>query len=371
MSTAYRIDEVAELITRINESATAPAAWPATLSTIAATFGSATASLLVADGVTREARFRDVGADPIATESYNNYYGGVDFVAATIETSPVGAIRTGSELIDPNKHTEFYTDWIQPCGLDDGLFTRLNTSCDVPSWLVLAAPKLYTPFSTPKRVALLRLLIPHFQNAIRTQTMLGNSRNDRALALELLELLPHAVVILGKNGVVQHQNSAASLLFTRDDGLSIGRYGTLTASSARCNTELTQLIRASTGPVRTGGYTTIERRSKGPRYLVHLIPLPSTFDDAVTLAAIVDPDRAASTSQDHLRAMYNLTHAEVVVAERVQAGIGLNAVASELGVSLATVRTHLQHIFQKTGTHRQAELVRVLSRIRLLVRSAT
>ena len=34
--------------------------------------------------------------------------------------------------------------------------------------------------------------------------------------------------------------------------------------------------------------------------------------------------------------------------------------SEKLSVSLVTVRTHLQHVFDKTDTHRQAELVRLL-----------
>jgi DNA-binding CsgD family transcriptional regulator len=33
------------------------------------------------------------------------------------------------------------------------------------------------------------------------------------------------------------------------------------------------------------------------------------------------------------------------------------AAAGRLGVSLATARTHLRHVFDKTGARRQAELV--------------
>jgi DNA-binding CsgD family transcriptional regulator len=64
--------------------------------------------------------------------------------------------------------------------------------------------------------------------------------------------------------------------------------------------------------------------------------------------------------------LFNLTEAESVVARSVQRGHGLHPVADELSVSLATVRAHLQHVFEKTGTHRQAELVRLLWNIQLL-----
>jgi DNA-binding NarL/FixJ family response regulator len=41
-------------------------------------------------------------------------------------------------------------------------------------------------------------------------------------------------------------------------------------------------------------------------------------------------------------------------------GDGLKPIAADLALSMATVKTHLHHIFNKTDTHRQAELVRLL-----------
>lgn len=55
-----------------------------------------------------------------------------------------------------------------------------------------------------------------------------------------------------------------------------------------------------------------------------------------------------------------MTNAEADVALRVMRGGGLKPISADLALSRATVNTHLQHIFDKTGTHRQAELVRVL-----------
>jgi DNA-binding CsgD family transcriptional regulator len=34
-------------------------------------------------------------------------------------------------------------------------------------------------------------------------------------------------------------------------------------------------------------------------------------------------------------------------------------IASELGLSLSTVKTHMQNLFAKTGVNRQAQLVRI------------
>jgi DNA-binding CsgD family transcriptional regulator len=63
---------------------------------------------------------------------------------------------------------------------------------------------------------------------------------------------------------------------------------------------------------------------------------------------------------EDLRARYGLTHAEAALAVEICAGDGLQAAANRRGVSLATARTHLARVFQKTGVGRQAELVRLI-----------
>ena len=40
---------------------------------------------------------------------------------------------------------------------------------------------------------------------------------------------------------------------------------------------------------------------------------------------------------------------------------GISAVAEALGISEATVKTHLQHLFAKTGTSRQIDLVKLVA----------
>jgi DNA-binding CsgD family transcriptional regulator len=61
-----------------------------------------------------------------------------------------------------------------------------------------------------------------------------------------------------------------------------------------------------------------------------------------------------------LRRLYGLTSGEAEVAQRLARGVSVKQVSDELSVSYQTVRTHLQHAFDKTDTHRQAELVRLV-----------
>jgi DNA-binding CsgD family transcriptional regulator len=59
--------------------------------------------------------------------------------------------------------------------------------------------------------------------------------------------------------------------------------------------------------------------------------------------------------------LYKLTPSELrVLLAAVEIG-GVAAIADALGVSQATVKTHLHHLFQKTGTRRQMDLVKLVA----------
>jgi DNA-binding CsgD family transcriptional regulator len=75
------------------------------------------------------------------------------------------------------------------------------------------------------------------------------------------------------------------------------------------------------------------------------------------LVLVVDPDSDPLPDTLILRQLYGLTTTEATVARLLVHGHCPTAIADQLSLSLATVKTHLRAIFDKTGTHRQAELV--------------
>jgi len=64
--------------------------------------------------------------------------------------------------------------------------------------------------------------------------------------------------------------------------------------------------------------------------------------------------------QSDLCQRYGFTIAEAALAAEILKGDGRAAAARRCRVSDATAKTYLANIFEKTGTHRQAELVRFL-----------
>ena len=70
-------------------------------------------------------------------------------------------------------------------------------------------------------------------------------------------------------------------------------------------------------------------------------------------------ERAASTLEA-VANRYCLTTGEVRVLKAVLTVNGVRAVAELLGLSQATVKTHLHHVFRKTGANRQSDLVKLV-----------
>ncbi len=63
---------------------------------------------------------------------------------------------------------------------------------------------------------------------------------------------------------------------------------------------------------------------------------------------------------DNLGHRFGLTRAEAILALEICKGDGREAAAQRCGISVSTAHTHLNRIFSKTGTRRQAELVHLL-----------
>src|SRR5450830_392650 len=70
--------------------------------------------------------------------------------------------------------------------------------------------------------------------------------------------------------------------------------------------------------------------------------------------------RQFAISRETLRRLFDLTPGESQVGLALANGASLAEIASTCGVSLNTVKTHLRHIFGKTGTCRQGELIALL-----------
>jgi len=98
-----------------------------------------------------------------------------------------------------------------------------------------------------------------------------------------------------------------------------------------------------------------------------VLPLPAAHRFATAWqkpAALVifhEPKRVSALLGEILRDVYGLSNSELRLAVRMADGTGLRDIAECLAISKETARSALKAVFQKTGTHSQSQLIRLLT----------
>ena len=245
------------------------------------------------------------------------------------------------------------------------MFVRLTAGSSVTT-LAIATVKRSDRFDSPDRVALINRLVPHLQQALRMQTHIEEVSSRSVDFLGASEAIRHGIVITAPGRAVVHCNSAAERILCSNDGLRI-RHGRIEADVPRVDDQLQRSIHHAltlNGSDIWGGSFLCVRPSGRRSYIVHVMPIDQTIcaspQSGRASIIIIDPEQQPQSPAALLRHLYGLTKTEARVALLVARGQGLRPIADELSLSVTTVKTHLRHVFDKTGTRRQAELVRLL-----------
>jgi DNA-binding CsgD family transcriptional regulator/PAS domain-containing protein len=359
------VEEFSHLVAGIYAAATAPDQWESAIRDIHCSLGGTGASLLRGGGAVWSFHQSTISSD--ALDSYAQYYYRLDYVLAALQDGPVGAVRTGAEVVVPNRNGEFHARWMRPNELEDGLFVRLADGPQATCFILCTSDPSGS-FDDPERVRAMSGLVVHLQQALRTQKRLTALATDNWALAGALEAVRHGIVITGRKGLVLDLNSAAEAILRAEDGL-IHRHGAISAVATRTDQELRRALRYALGDDSSdvpGGHSFTCPRPSGKRpYVLHVVPLSRTsYDETPTdpaaLVLICDPEHDNESATALLRRLFGLTSAEAEVAVYISRGMTLKQIADELSVCYQTVRTHLQHVFDKTDTHRQGELVRLL-----------
>ncbi|MCA2245304.1 MULTISPECIES: helix-turn-helix transcriptional regulator [Mycobacterium] len=354
------VEDFSRLVADIYAAAVAPQQWDAAIRDVQRVLGGTGGSLLMGGGSVWS--FQDSTLPLAALETYAEHYRRLDYVLERVQNGPIGVVRTGPEIIVPNRNAEFYTGWMQPNELEDGLFVRL-TGGPRPTCFLVMSSKRY--FDAPERVKLVGSLVVHLQQAVRTQDQFAAVVERNTELARALDAIRDAVIVVGTDCRVINLNSAAEDVLRGNDGLHTesGRIGAINMQTEReLHCALHGALIGGESGLR-GGRSLICRRPSGLRpYVIQVIPLhrigtSERAGEPSALVLIKDPERETESAATLLRRLYRLTEGEAEVALRLTHGAGLKQIADELSVSYETVRTHLQHAFDKTDTHRQAELV--------------
>lgn len=218
-------------------------------------------------------------------------------------------------------------------------------------------------------------LAPHLSRAVSLSALVARRGSEQGSLDSLLDAMPQAAMVLGPQGGLLRANARAEQLLSARDGLTVGPRPALQlkAHLPHADRRLQSMLRRAMSSLQAAEHELeqaiqIARPSGCAPYLAIVTPLPVSLQwrafvepEARVLLQVVDPAAPAQARLSLLRSGFGLTAAEAKVARLVASGLSAPQVATALGVSSNTVRTHLSRCFDKTGARSQVTLSRLLA----------
>ena len=365
---------VLDLVGLVYEAAGDASRWPAFLQTLGETLHATASNIFVQNLQSQEfIAAAAIGIDAAFQRSYEDYYKSKNVFLARGHT----LLRTGrvypSQALCPDRIalcTEFFNDWIAPQRHRHGMVGVIYRKRSLASVLGAIRAKGARPFGA-EEVGLIRLLIPHLQRAVSLHRKIADLEKQKSAAGAALDHWSLAVILIDGRGRVLLMNRKAEEIARQKDGFLFTAdrvCAGLHSETATLHNLIHDAIATRLGHGgKSGGAMTLSRPSLKRPLNALVAPLfphgtLAVHRGAAAVLFVSDPDDREETDADALRALYGLTPAEATLTGRLLTGEDLRCAAEALDVSMNTARTHLKKIFEKTGTKRQAELVRLALR---------
>jgi DNA-binding CsgD family transcriptional regulator len=199
----------------------------------------------------------------------------------------------------------------------------------------------------------------HAAHAMAATPVAGGSRSLRLAALghALIQHLETPLVVADANGTVLESNPAATRRIERCEGLWLDAAGRLAVRQGGRWIPITKWH----GELVAGRSVELLLEAEGPAMQLTLKPMavqePGLGATTWVLATI---ERVVLTRADAMRRRFRFTRTQARLAEMLCQGMRPANAAEALGVKISTVRTHVGEMYEKTGTHSQAQLVALL-----------
>ena len=371
-------DALLELIQHLYAAPGTATGWHAFLEALRTSTSASSANLISHFPLMRSsdiAAAAGAGADPEAGRLYEEHWSAHDPWAYSPRLSPqAGSVFLGEALVPHAdlRRTAFYTDFGKPFDIERVVGATIDAGASGTSIITINGSERRQPFSGTE-AAMLTALIPHMQQALRLHRRLLHAEQASNDLKTIIERSGRALILMDRHGRIVFMNGAASRLASKRDGISVDGGGELRAAdpgaTARLRTLVGDAIRTSSAEgTGAGGIVTLGRPS-GRRPLIALVSavsathrLPATRNGAAALVSITDPESRVLPDDAMLCEMFALTPAEARLTRLLAEGSSLAEAAARLGLRRETARTRIKVIFEKTGTHRQAELVALVTR---------
>ena len=365
-------EELSLFIGEIYDAAIDASRWRSVLAKAAKFIGGSSAALFSKDAASGAGNiYHEFGTDPHYRQLYFDKYVKLDpattghFFAEVEQPISVTDLMPYDEFLE----SRFYREWVQPQGVVDFLAAVLDKSVTSVAMFGVFRHESDGLVDEEARQRI-SLIIPHIRRAVLVSRAIDRKTTEAATFADTLDGLSAGMCLIDADGRVVHTNLAGRTILGMNDFLSESG-GCITARDRdveRMLQELLSAARDSDLAIGTEGIDLPLRAQDGTRYVAHVLPLTSgvrrragiAYSAVAALFIRKSTIEVPSTPEVIARA-YHLTPTELRVLLAIVEVGRVPEVAVALGVAESTVKTHLGHLFEKTGVTRQADLVKIVA----------
>ena len=281
---------------------------------------------------------------------------------------PVEEVHAGSEFMsfDEFSQTRFYKEWAAPQGLVDAAFSNLERMSTTAVAMSIMRGKQHGLIDDEARRRM-KLIVPHVRRAALISKAIDQTRIQAATLTTATDALAAGMFLLDIAGRIIGVNAAGAAMIENGPVKLVN--GVLRLLEREPDRIFQEAAAASGDPV--------ELRSKAvalpiiaankQNFILHMLPLDrnrrvrlGADQEAALLVFVRRLDGAGAANLAALATRFGLTKQEARVLGAVVDTGSVPTAADLLGISTTTARTHVNSLFNKTGVHSQAGLVRLL-----------
>ena len=369
------MEEIHRIINAIYDAAVDPDRWPDALARIERMFNSIASGLYTIDTISGSmTRIHLRGVDRAYADAYIDYFSEHNPWIGIPSLQRLGVVRTDQTLDEYHqapgfyRKCEYFNEWLMPQNFHHTLGVNLSINSNVITKFYMFRSRREGSFKRDETEQF-QLLAGHLTNAVKIGYRLTHRNSQIGVAEHLIDQMRLGIIYLDDDQRILQTNRFAEKILGRRDGL-YAKSSSVMARNKEDNKKLTTAIQQAAAlhlqrSDEAPRLFSVHRSSGHRAFRVMAIPFPRTQNyfpiqrPAVALL-INDPELEPTLAIDELRHRYRLTSSEARLAQQVASGFTLRDAASRSGITYESARTYLKIIFQKTGTRKQSELVRLL-----------
>jgi DNA-binding CsgD family transcriptional regulator/PAS domain-containing protein len=265
--------------------------------------------------------------------------------------------------------SRFYAEWQEPQGIVDFVCAPIEKTAERTALFCVFRHER-DGMADDSALARMRLITPHIRRAAMISQLLEQQAREADLFRHALDGLETGLFLVdGRNRLVHANQSGAEML---GDAVAVtarnGRFATVDGRATAALEAASEAAGSGDAALGVQAISVPIEARDGTHFAAHVLPLTSGdrrstgSEMRATAAVFVKPTTiSAPTGAQLVARAFGLTPGEQRALARVVEVGGVVETADALGVSEATLKTHLNRIFAKTGAQRQPDLVRLVA----------